>query len=231
MQNDEVIAIGDKVELVRDEGRVFKTMIEDMTGNGFFLAGVPSCSGIPMLIHIGDMLALYFSRESGKYATQMSVAGFEKRGEVRYVWLMQRTRPQIYQRRGAFRLPVDIKVLICEYEMDFENKLRTQENVGETTLLETVGAKDISVTGTALEVRRDYKLSERLVLKPFLEDRSLISQPLVICAVVVRFVPEHHIGRNSVGVQFFGQARSTHELLSKYVLLQQQKQIRQRRFT
>lgn len=230
MRNDDLITIGDKVELVKAGGRTYKTMIEDFTGNGFFLAGVPSSGGMPMTLRPGEELTLNFSRESGKYSAGVSVVGFEKRGEVRYAWLMQRSRPRIHQRREAFRLPAEIKVLICGYEDEVEHKLRLNEDIDAAEILETVSSKDISVTGAALVVRRKYELAEKLLLKTYLSERQLKQPPpFIICAKVVRLVPELYRGRNCVGIQFFGQTKGMHEYLSKYMLNQQQKQIRQRK--
>ena len=231
MRQDDVIVVGDKVELVRDAGRVYKTMIEDMTGNGFFLAGAPSYGGMPVLLHVGDDLSLSFSRESGRYTARMRVMGFEKRGEIRYVWLLQKTKPQRDQRRGAYRLPVNLKVHVYEYTDGIADKLEKHGDVIGTAVLETVGSKNISVTGIELVVKRKYEIYEKILLRPNLGENQVAAPSLVICAEVVRLVPERYRGTQSVGTQFFGQSKSAHDHLTKYVLDQQQKQIRLRKFS
>ena len=229
MKNDDVIVIGDKVELVKDEDHIYKTMIEDMTGNGFFLAGIPRSGGMPVRLQEGDALLLLFSRDSGKYSISVSISGFEKRGDIRYVWFQQTSKPQIYQRRGAYRLPVNMKVLVYEYEEEFEKKLLTQGDIIENEALEVVESKDISTSGIALVVKRKYELSDKLLLKPSMSEMQLPQPPLIVRAEVVRLVPERYRGRNCVGTQFFGQTESMTEYISKYVLTEQQKQIRQLR--
>lgn len=230
MRNDDVIVIGDKIELAGEDDRIYKTMVEDMTGNGFFLIGVPSYGGIPLRMQTGDNYSVFFSRESGKYRTYMTVAGFEKRGHVRYAWLMQRSSPGIYQRREAFRLPVTMKVLIFEYDEDAGNDPQNQEGAIGTVELETGSSKDISITGISLVVRRKFELRERVLLKPIFSGQPEPPAPFIVGAEVVRSIPESYRGRHCLGTQFFGQTKSMHEYLAKYVLTQQQKQIRQRKF-
>ena len=216
MPNDEVIIIGDKVELIRDEGRVYKTMVEDITGNGFYLVGVPTYGAMPVLLHYGDEMNLLFSRKSGKYSALMSVVGFEKRGEIRYAWLMQRSGPRIYQRREAYRLPMDVKVLVCEYREDFE----------AAGVIETVSSKDISITGIALVSRKKYDINEKLLLKPYLEEEFAAREPFIARAEVVRTTSEKYIGRHYVGTRFFAQPKSMSDYLARYVVAKQQEQFR-----
>ena len=230
MRHDNIIIIGDKVELVRDAGRVYKTKIEDATGNGFFLVSVPSYGGLPVFLHVGDDLSLSFSRESGRYTAKMTVMGFEKRGEIRYAWLLQKTKPQKDQRRGAYRLPVNLRVMVYEYTDNLAKKIQKHEDIIEVSALETVGSKNISITGIELVVKRKYEICEKILLKPHLGGDQSEPLPLIICAEVVRLVPERYRGTHSVGTQFFGQTKSAHDHLTKYVLTQQQKQIRQNKF-
>jgi hypothetical protein len=122
MHDDSEIIVGDKVDLFKEKGRHYKTMIEDIYEGGLYLVGVPSIGGIPMMIHVDDEISLVFYRESGIFIAPMKVAAFEKSGEVRYALLFLKGAPEREQRRGAFRLPVRVKVLICEQSDDAEKK-------------------------------------------------------------------------------------------------------------
>ena len=226
MLNDDMIVVGDKVELVRDDGHPYKTMIEDMTGNGFYLVGVPSHGRLPMLLHEGDTVLVLYSRESGKFSFYARVAGFEKREAIRYAWLLQSSAPQMFQRRGAFRLPVSLRVRVCEYTDDPGEDPVILEDAGGLAVLETVGARDISVTGIALDVRRKYEISDKILLNPMFGGRASESPPFIVGAEIMRSVPERYRGMHSVGTRFFGQTRSMHDYLAKYVIEQQQKQIK-----
>ena len=246
MPDEDMIAVGDKIEIVSDEGRSYKTMVEDMTGNGLFLVGMPSYERIPVIFHKGDAFTVHFSRESGIYATYMRVLGFEKKGEIRYIWLHQETRPRKYQRRGAYRLPVNLKVIVYEHAETQAGESLYAENtpdanpagenpalippvpaVGkEPDALETAGARDISVSGLALVVRREYEPNGKILLQPLFNEQTRASVPFIVGAEVVRSIPERHISRHCIGVKFIGQTNSMHDYLSKYVLAGQQKQLR-----
>ena len=237
MPEDDALFIGDKIEIARDEGRTYRTMVEDMTGNGLFLVGMPSYGGMPVIMRKGDAFSVLFSRESGMYSTFMRVLGFEKKGDIRYIWLHQETRPRRYQRRGAYRQPVNLKVMVCdrmknlsELNLSMESlseKLQEHGDIEETDVLETAGATDISVTGLALVVKREYEPSEELLLKPLFREANSQQPSFLIGAEVMRSIPERYRSRHCIGVKFIGQTKSMHDYLSKYIMGQQQKQIRQ----
>ena len=115
MRDDNGIIVGEKVDLTNEDGRIYRTMIEDIYENGSCLIGVPSIGGIPMLLHINDGLDMVFYRETGRFIAPMRVEAIERRGEIRYAQLKQTGQVSREQRRGAFRLPARVKVLVCEY--------------------------------------------------------------------------------------------------------------------
>jgi len=87
--DDDVIVVGDKVDLVTRTGKVYRTMIEDRLGNGPYLAGIPHRKGVHMFVAQDDDIYVVFYRESGRYIAHMKVVALEKRGEIRYMWLAQ----------------------------------------------------------------------------------------------------------------------------------------------
>jgi len=115
MQDDNMIVLGDKVDLIGDKGRAYRTMIEDIAENVLYLVGVPNYRGVPMPLHENEEVFMVFYRDSGRFIARMRIAGFEKKGEIRYALLLLKEEPHRDQRRAAYRLPLRIKVLICEF--------------------------------------------------------------------------------------------------------------------
>ena len=236
--DDEIIVIGDKVDIVAESGIVYRTMIEDRLNDGPFLAGVPNRKGIYMQVEQNDSLYLVFYRESGRYIAQMKVVATEKRGEIRYMWLMQATRAQKNQRREAFRLAVEFDVQIFEYKDDAEQGLRYVADEEEETAIERVMCRDISVTGIALLTTKQYEFDEKYLLSLHLDKaptniRNIAvkdtTPALHLTATVKRCIPWRTTNTFNTGMQFFGMTESMSDGIAKYVLNEQQKQIKRRR--
>ena len=236
---DEVIIVGDKVDIVTQSGEVYRTMIEDQFDNGPFLAGIPNKKGVYMFVHQDDDLYLVFYRDTGRYIAQMKVVAIENRGELRYMWLLQKTRAQKNQRREAYRLPVDFDVNILEYMEERDKKgLIYVGGEAEVTVLESVSSRDISVTGIALLTRRQYQLNDKYLLSLHMDRNaasirtrsSLEKSPaLHLTASVRRCVPWRTGNLFNTGMEFFGMTESMSDGIAKYVLSEQQKQIKRRR--
>ena len=236
--DDDIILVGDKVDIVAESGIVYRTMIEDRLKDGPFLAGVPNRKGIFMNVEQNDSLYLVFYRASGRYIAQMKVVATEKRGEIRYMWLMQATRAQKNQRREAFRLAVEFDVQIFEFAEDAEQGLKKVENDEENPALERAICRDISVTGIALLTKRQYEFDEKCLLSLHM-DRTPESirnvslreslPALFLTATVKRCLPWRTTNTFNTGMQFFNMTESISDGIAKYVLSEQQKQIKRRR--
>jgi len=226
MRQDNMLFLGDKIDLIGDRGRIYKAMIEEVIDNLLYLVGVPRHGGIPMPLHVDDEVALIFYRESGRYLTRMRVAGFEKKSEVRYVLLFMLTKPEQDQRRGAYRLSTSLEVQVCEYRDNIEKKLTGYGDVREITVLENTHSRDLSVTGIGLQTRQEYELGEKRLLKIYFSRQKSKTLPFLICGKATRFIPWPGNELNSVGMQFFGQTKNMNEYISKYVLTEQQKLIK-----
>ena len=237
--DDEIIAVGDKVDLVTPKGVVYRTMIEDRLENGPFLAGVPNRKGVYMSVDQDDDLYLVFYRESGRFIAHMKVVALEKRGEIRYMWLIQKTKAQKNQRRDSFRLPVSFEVQIFNYAEDEEKGITLVEEEKEAApALELVGCRDLSITGIALVTKRKYELGENFLLSLHLDrtplsirNRSIndrTTPALHLTATVRRCIPWRTGSTFNTGMQFFGMTESMSDGIAKYVLSEQQKQIKRR---
>jgi len=236
--DEEMIAVGDKVDLVTQTGAVFRTMIEDRLDNGPFLAGVPNRKGTYMNVDQDDDIYLVFYRDSGRYKAQMRVIALEKRGEVRYMWLIQKTNAQKNQRRNAFRLPVSFDVQIYEHIDNIEQGLTYVPDEVKAIALEAVSSKDISVTGIALVTRKQYEIDDNYLLSLHFNRSSeniRIRLPehdrtpaLHITATVKRCIPWRTGNTFNTGMHFTGMTESMSDGIARYVLTEQQRQIKRR---
>jgi len=237
--DEEVIAVGDKVDLVTSSGQVFRTMIEDRLNEGPFLAGVPNRKGVYMHVDQGDDIYLVFYRESGRYIAQMRVVALEKRGEVRYMWLIQKTTAQKNQRREAFRLPVSFDVQVFEFMEDNEQGITFVQDEVKAIALEVVSSRDISVTGIALLTKKKYELEEKYLLSLHLgrahanirggsSDTNERVPALHLTATVKRCIPWRTGNTYNTGMHFFGMTEAMSDGIARYVLNEQQRQIKRR---
>jgi len=213
-------------------------MIEDQVSDGPFLAGVPNRKGVYMFVHQDDDIYLVFYRETGRYIAQMKVVALENRGELRYMWLAQKTKAQKNQRRQAFRLPVDFDVRIFEYDEEEKNDQVYVGGEAVGTVLESVSSRDISVTGIALLTRRKYELKDMYTLSLYMDRNAASvrmkpinesSPALFLTATVRRCVPWRTGNLFNTGMEFIGITEAMSDGLAKYVLSEQQKQIKRRR--
>jgi len=239
--DEEVIVVGDKVDMVTQSGEVYRTMIEDRLANGPYLAGIPNRKGVHMRVEQDDDIYIVFYRESGRFIAQMKVVALENRGEIRYMWLIQKTLAQKNQRRDAFRLPVSFDVQIFDYIEDTEQGISYVSDEVEDIALESVSSRDLSVTGIALITKKKYELDEKYLLSLHLHKTSASirnvsstnnqanSTPaLHLTATVKRCIPWRTGNTFNTGMHFFGMTESMSDGIARYVLIEQQRQIKKR---
>ena len=229
MEESDNIVIGENVDLLGRQNRLYRTKIEDTQGNGFFLVGVPRFGGVPMPVHMDDKLYLVFYRESGRFVTEMKVVGFENRDEVRYTWLHQETEPVRDQRREVFRVPVLFDVMVYDYTEDLENNISVFGTADEALFVEKVSSRDISVAGIAIVTKREYEIGENRYLKLFLDWPQKGASPFLTCCTVRRIARWRDTGQSIVGMSYFGLSRLMNEHISRYVLEEQRRQLKQKR--
>jgi len=236
--DEEEIIIGDKVDLVTQSGDVYRTMIEDRFNDGPFLAGIPNKKGIFMHVAQDDDVYLVFYRDSGRYIAQMKVVALENRGELRYMWLIQKTQAQKNQRRNAFRLPVNFDVQIYDFTEEAEQGLTFVPDEVKATALEIVSSKDISVTGIALQTKKKYELEDKYMLSlhfhrnsesiRFRAVQNDTTPALHLTAIVKRCIPWRTGNTFNTGMHFFGMTESMSDGIAKYVLAEQQRQLKRK---
>ena len=233
VSKEKTIVVGDIVDLTsRDDGIPFRTKIEDFKGGRLYSASVPSSGGKQMMVHMDDELYLTFYRETGRYTVRIKVVGFDRSGDVRILLFTQLSQPEKDQRRMYFRLPVSLNVSLCEYLDNEMDDLPVLEEINEAqiVMLETVGSKDLSITGISVMAKNDYEMGKRFVLKlDFGDKRRKDEKPFIIYAEIMRKEYDYRANSYRLGMHFFGQTQMMSEFLAKYVLKEQTIQIRQRR--
>ena len=129
-----------------------------------------------------------------------------------------------------------MSVKVCEYcEQPEEKKDETDdettsaEKAPEPPELETVDSRDLSITGIALMTKREYKANEQYLLKLHIDDGRGKMQEFPICARVMRIAPWRDTKFYRVGLQFLGMPKKMNEQLSRFVLVEQQKDIKNKR--
>jgi len=229
MRDEDLIILGEMVDLIGHRNRLYRTKVEDMLQNGLYLVGVPRYGGTPMPLHADEDVFLIFYRETGRFIVQMSVVGFEKKGEVRYVWLFQKSEPYKDQRREAFRVHVSLNVHVYEYQEEAEDKPHDFSYADGAGVMDNIKSRDLSVSGISILSKNVYQPGDRHLLKVHLFESDSGSRPFITNATVARSSPWRETGKNNVGLNFFGHTKSMREFISKYVLEEQRKQLRQRR--
>jgi len=225
--NEELLEIGDKVDLLGHQNRVYRTMIEDMVESRAFLVGIPRFSGIPMPLHLDDSLVMFFYRDWGRYVIEVQVIRFDHIGDVRYVWLCQKTEPVRNQRREAFRVSTIFDVTVCKYVADMEKEPLLFGI--ETVALESASSRDVSMTGVSMVTRTDYEIGQKFLLKMYMDWPKRGSPPFHTCATVARTLPWRESDKNIVGMSYIGHTRDMNEYVAKYVFEEQRRQLRQKR--
>ena len=239
VNEDEIIIVGDKIDIVTYQGIVYRSMIEDRLQGGQFLVGLPNRKGVFMNAVEGDDAYLVFYRESGRYIAQMRVIAFENRDNIRYMWLEQMTKAQKNQRRAAFRLPIEFEVRIFEEVETNEPNQNNSIIKTQLNLLESAMSRDLSVTGAALLTKKEYQMGEEFLLELHFERtpvrvRTRSSHEnsdniMRLTAAVKRCIPWRTTKSFNTGMHFLAMTESKSDSLAKFVLNEQQKQIKRRR--
>ena len=133
---------------------------------------------------------------------------------------------------------LEFEVKIFEYIEDYDQGLIQVEDGVEVSALESVNCRDLSITGIALLTKNKYEFDEKYLLSLHMDrtpvsirNRSLreSSPGLLITAVIRRCIPWRTTNTFNTGMQFFGMTETMSDGLAKYVLAEQQKQIKRRR--
>jgi len=233
---EDILIVGDKVDIVSEDGQVYRSMVEDRVDDGPFLVSVPHRKGRYMYVAQDDVIYLVFYREGGRYIVEMKVLALEKRGEIRYMWLMQLSKAQRNQRREAYRLPVTIGIVVYEHDDEYKPEFDLPDE--KLSISEVVASRDLSTKGLAISSKNKYNVSDMHLLGIDFEDTSEIiggvvrvkkAPQLILKAEVRRCIPMNENKINHIGFQFLDLTKAVNEKIARYVLVEQQRQIKNKR--
>jgi len=104
--------------------------------------------------------------------------------------------------------------------------------------LEAVNSRDISITGVALLTKKKYELGDKYMLSMYLERTNVGARrrmdadktpAMHLTATVKRCIPWRVGNTYDTGMQFYGMSKNMSESIARYVLTEQQRQIKRRR--
>ena len=231
MPRDTTLIVGDKIDLTIDGRNFYKSRIDDIDGHGFIMISAPLYRQTQMHLRILDELYMVYYRESGRYIVLVRVVDIYEKNGTDYPLLELLTDPEKDQRREHYRLPVSIvDTVLFEYTESNEILLTIKDEPDDLIKLAEARAKDISVSGIALMTTKWVcEVGDRFILKLYLEGIQNSASSFCVCAKVMRSEVTAESGVYDVGMQFFGIPREKTDLLTKYIMTQQQKRILQQR--
>ena len=228
MAKKDKIVIGDKIDLRIGNGPYYRTTVDEMSGNSTIFAAVPSYKGIPIILHIDQELRIFFYRKSGRFSVHAQVKGFTVSGEIRLIEIEIKSEPKKEQRRESFRVPTSIKAVLCVFSDPIT--LRAKKMLeADDTVKEVAEARNLSETGVGLKTKFDYNISEKVLLKLHLAWPHEDSAPIELLAEARRSEYDPIRDIYYVGFQFLNAGDEMRSHISKYLLVQQQKQIKQQK--
>ena len=226
MRDSKAIVVGDKVDLKVTEIDFCPVTVGDISRSGLMYLSEPSIRGVPYPLHAGEEYSLFFYRENNRYAVQVRVIGYNEINGLRQVKLEQISSPRKEQRREFYRLPTYLKTLVCQYSENayYAADMRNGDNDEEVAF-----TNDISIAGISLRARQKYSVGERLQLKIYLGWPNDKAPPIIVIAEVRRVIKLQERGEYQVGFRFIELTNAANDSITKFVIFQQQKRIRQRK--
>jgi hypothetical protein len=108
----------------------------------------------------------------------------------------------------------------------------------DLTIMETVISRDISIKGVAISSKKMYVEGDKYIIGMDLENSAEIigevvrikkTPALILQAVVRRCIPMNENKINHVGLAFLDETKKVSEQIARFVLIEQQKQIKNQR--
>ncbi|MDR0446858.1 MAG: flagellar brake protein [Oscillospiraceae bacterium] len=239
-----VLHIGDKVDIIFGKSPDYRTYIEDMEEDGALLrVSAPMEKERIVPIPSQQEVMLYFFRENGKFCITTRVREFRRYATGTSVMLEVLSEPRKEQRREFYRLAVSLTVearyLPDDMLRSMPDALTRLYDVSayDKAVLEMFSAaqyeqpsttRDISISGLSLRTTRKYMPGDRVALKVYLRWPHGTNMPLIAIAEVRRVQLHTETRKYFVGLEFFG-AFSQRDLITKYIYEQQRRRIQQKR--
>lgn len=225
----EIVQIGDIIDLYTGKGIPYRTKIEDFTREGNIVVSTPLYRGIPIIVLREQKLELFFYRDNGRFAMDVKVADLVVSGSIRMLILEPTSEVRKQQRRDSFRLKKFIDVTIRDLAGgEFPRRHTEEDDIYETAAT----TEDISETGAGLRVHKKYDQGDRIYLRIYI---NWGEQGLPYMDFHCEIMQSVYVRRDSgpayyrLGVNFLNSTQETRTLMAKYILIEQQKTIKQQR--
>ena len=228
IRDDNMIQIGSKVDLFLGRGPFYRTQLEDMTEDGRLVISTPLHRGVPIILRKNQEIELYFYRDNGRYCIDVSVYDFSISNNVRLIILDILSEPRKQQRRESYRLPILRDVLILRdaygpftayYEKDIDK-----------SLLIKASTENLSETGMAMRTRTEFSNGDKFWARIFIQWPSENSLPITVRCRIVQVQYDHIKAIYRYGVHFIACTEDDRANIAKFVLAEQQRNIRDRRW-
>ncbi len=222
-----LLNIGDRVDLYLGTGPVYRTMLEDIADNGNLLVSVPTYKGVPIKLSKGQGLQIYFYRPTGRYRVNVKMITYQQHEQLRMLELKPLSEPQKQQRRESFRIQADLKVLLRYADNEIIPEKLMSPDLSEQEVASSV---NISATGIAIRTKKVYNIGDKLFLRIFLKWPDESAAPLEVIGEIRQIDLLDPVQKiNYVGVMFLYTSNDIYEHISKYVMAQEQKRLKQKR--
>lgn len=225
--NIDSLQIGEKVDLYLGSGPYYRTVVDDLPENRIVLLPIPTFKGIPISLKMDQKLQLFFYRDTGRYSVTVSVIGLDTVSQVKMVAFRMLSNPEQQQRRASFRVETMVKAIVRPEAL---GPFPKKPDPLEEKEMEEAPAFNISATGIAVRVKKEYHVGDQVYMKIFLAWPSSSTDPInVLCQIrqVSDFRPGS--GMYQLGVMFLDADSALYEHIAKYVMIEDRRRLRQKK--
>ncbi len=226
MAKKEVLKIGDKIGISVSGGRVFPTMIEDITEDGILIASVPLFRSVPIILKLKQKVTVFYYRDNGRFSVDCLVDEILVEGNLRLMALERVSEPRKQQRRNSYRLRINLNIKARPF-IGGPFPPTEQEMADDPTPWEEVLTNNLSETGISFNSQKNYEHGDKLhviLSLPTGPDQKAQFDLLGI----VRQVENQDLTtkRYRLGIEFPPYGEDDRRFISKFILRWQQQMLR-----
>ncbi len=250
MKNNNVVSIGEKVELIRikdafgkpvDPPKRFNSKVIDEMEDGMLRLSMPFEGGRVILLGVGETYLVWFYTDSGIYQCKAEVVDRLKEGNIYILVCKVLTQIEKNQRREYYRMDCVMEMkyrLIEPEEQRLENRLRNDQYESEQERLqdevELADIRALLATGTVIDIsgggirfnsdshlKKDAYILIKVQLQVQDEDAELELKGIVMSSEEIM----NRRGMYDNRIQFVKIGEAQRETIIKYIFQQERKKI------
>jgi c-di-GMP-binding flagellar brake protein YcgR len=248
------IIIGDRIDIALGEATTYRSMVENLFEHGRAVIAAPTYKGLNVILHMEDVLTIYYYRENGRFKVEAAVESFETENNVNLVIIKFTSEPEKQQRRSAFRLRTNCDILfkrVFSAAGSSSDAAEEEEEKGdgaddeiavyaEKEIIKIAEAgkiideeeikcvsEDISETGIRLRSPVFLETDDIIHMKVFLKYPRENSPPLLLGGKICQVQPLGNVRKiYMAGVEFIGVSDEYRRVIAKFVFVRQQQFLR-----